>query len=940
MVVAGSSDDVSRELHRGRGDGLRVLVTLACLLAAGMLASALTAGPAAAAERLVFQSNDGPFGPYNLDFADPVGGAAQRFVTAMDTYGVQDPTWSHDDKRISFYEYSNSAKPGRGVVSKPASGGAETTLLPGSAQRPSWSPVAGEIAYWENSFPKYTLKVATTDGRTTRTLAGPYDIRTDFAGSEPEQPGWSADGKTIAFFVRRGISIVPAVGGAPRLLVAGGAAQTHLVHAPSFAPDRRHLAYVKHFDNDPAGFPWQLVVRDLRNAQERVVAGGDAGVLHGPQSWSPDSSQLAFGEYRLLPGNPPTREGTLNVVKRDGTGRRNLLRRENYIGAPAWGSGGPNYFVKHVEVTQAISPDLGALDMFDPMLPDEYTIHRAEAKAFGFRIPLIADKSTLLRVYIGDSTLAAGATERRSLRVSVIDEGTSTEYGPPAAREVDVTAKDVVPRQDAERAAVNVWVPPEAARPGGTNRFKVEVNVGQEEPECPGCYPNGNRATVQDIRHEEGGSIVVAPVPIYLITPDSGTVLKPNVDALTSAVSEATLMLPVRDDGVTLTPSPGALLVEQKELTHDDGCSVLVEKLLVLRATGGIAGPVEGFGATRWVGYAPPVVPPAGAAACAGKADSTPGRNLVLLGPRPAVFAHELGHTLGLTHATGRNQSLVPAGAIPLPYAGIGGVGTQPGAGGVTEMFSSAAVGDLMSYDVDTWTSPKTWEFMYGRILAESGAIQPQATTARARVSAKKPWVRRVVSGVLRGTDTTIHSLVATAASPAVSGPSAARVVARNARGKVVARAAIRGVPQRSAGESAATLPFLVTLPARKRIVSLQVLPRRGGKPLARLRASRHAPKGRFLKLPRRARAKKTLTVRWTASDRDRRDALSVQVLARRAKSGWRSLALAPAKGSLAVPPSRLGTGKRLRLRLRISDGFRTTVVDARKIVLTTSRPR
>ena len=223
---------------------------------------------------------------------------------------------------------------------------------------------------------------------------------------------------------------------------------------------------------------------------------------------------------------------------------------------------------------------------------------------------------------------------------------------------------------------------------------------------------------------------------------------------------------------------------------------------------------------------------------------------------------------------------------------------------------------------------------MFQRIRAESGAIKPQASASRARAPTRTPAVRRLVSGILLGNDTAINSLVTEADTPDASGPSAARVVAKDAKGKTLARAVIHGVPQQEEGQPSATLPFVVALPNKKRIVSLQVLPRHRGKPLARLRASKHAPKGRFLKLPRRARAKRPLTVRWKAGDRDRRDDLSVLLLARRGQSRWRTIVLGPGKGRIRVEPSALGKGKALRLRLRVSDGFNTTATTSRPVAL------
>ena len=120
-----------------------------------------------------------------------------------------------------------------------------------------------------------------------------------------------------------------------------------------------------------------------------------------------------------------------------------------------------------------------------------------------------------------------------------------------------------------------MWVPPEAVRPGAPRGFSIEVNVDQEEPECADCYPHGNSGKLESVRPAEGGSVVIAPVPVYVIDKDGETVRRPGDHALQEAVEEAIPALPVRDDGVRITPSPGALLVKQKDLTPDDGCSTL-----------------------------------------------------------------------------------------------------------------------------------------------------------------------------------------------------------------------------------------------------------------------------------------------------------------------------------------------------------------------------
>jgi hypothetical protein len=125
----------------------------------------------------------------------------------------------------------------------------------------------------------------------------------------------------------------------------------------------------------------------------------------------------------------------------------------------------------------------------------------------------------------------------------------------------------------------------------------------------------------------------------------------------------------------------------------------------------------------------------------------------------------------------------------------------------------------------------------------------------------------------------------------------------------------------------------VVALPPTARAASLVLLGPKGNKPLDRLKASRRAPKGRFLKLARRVPARRPLTVRWRATDRDK-DPLSVILQAKRGNGAWRTIALGRARGSASVDPATLGKGKALRLRLRVADGLRTSVVRARPVRL------
>jgi hypothetical protein len=788
---------------------------------------------------------------------------------------------------------------------------------------------------------------------------------TPLADSMTSQPAFSADGKTIAFVPDvpgviyggggTALMTVSAAGGTPTTLTTGDA-MADLISKPAYSPDGKSIAFYRFPSTVTAQqHTVRLVIRDLTTGAERVAAEYDfSGPAGNPRistypapSWSPDSSRIAYVETEPASGTgSPT--SALVTVKPDGSDKRVILQvpavydmgNTDGIYGIAWSKPKlPSYYIKHVEVSQAISPELGTLGANDPLQSPPYTIEWSEPSAYGIPVPLIAGKPTLLRIYVGDASLAAGETVGRSITYRVTDQLTGQTYGDHGPQTVGVTAPDVAPQQAAGESAINVWLPAGAATAGEPHSFKVEVNLDQSQPECGGCYPNGNVAIEQGVRYDEGGNIVIAPVPIIETTAGQSEISPPD-GMLRKAVSEAIDELPIGNSAITIAPSPGKLTIARSDLILNKvlaplwptySCDVLMTRLLELRAMPGIAGPVAGFGATRWVGYAPDSPDQ-----CGGKADDIPGHNIVLESGDPQTFAHELGHTLGLTHVTGREKAA--AGAISYPYSpSIGGVGYAPeadtvvtGGESITRIFDPASTADLMSYDEHTWTSPQTWLTMYERILAESSGPTTHATDMRAATTARggAPTLRRLVSGIIgRNRAMILDSIVTEATTPASAGPQAARLLALDPNGHTVAQATVRGTPYAEGVEPTPSLPFVVALPAGANVTSLEVLPPHGRRPLARVRASRHAPSGRFLHLPRKAAAARPLSVRWSSSDRDRNDRLLVVLLARRGTGPWHTILIGPAKGTATITPSAIGRGKKLTLQLRISDGLRTTQI-------------
>ncbi len=199
------------------------------------------------------------------------------------------------------WHFHNAPKPPAAVTSGSTlddSSVTQVTASPGLDIYPSLSPDGSFVAYSSDqsgSFEIY-VKSFTPGGR---------EIQLTSDGEENFEPAWSPDGKQIAYFSqkRRGIWLIPALGGSPHLLADFGS-------RPAWSPDGSKIAFESDtltghdqggFDAMPPSTIW--IVPAQGGTPVQLTQPGKPPGGHGAPSWSPDGNRIAFSATSTTPGS-------------------------------------------------------------------------------------------------------------------------------------------------------------------------------------------------------------------------------------------------------------------------------------------------------------------------------------------------------------------------------------------------------------------------------------------------------------------------------------------------------------------------------------------------------------------------------------------------------------------------------------------------------------
>jgi len=190
--------------------------------------------------------------------------------------------------------------------------------LPGQTSAPSFSPDGTRITFaWKPPQADARIVVKMVDDEPVQELTRP-------SGSDDDNPAWSPDGRSIAFArhssssfdaadERRGLYVIPAIGGRERQVYSGQVCGG----GPTWAPDGRTLVFPAIRTRTDKCSLYQLSLDTLGIAQLMSSETPDLNRFFGFPAFSPDGKNIAFVVYfsdysedvYLIPsqGGAPTR---------------------------------------------------------------------------------------------------------------------------------------------------------------------------------------------------------------------------------------------------------------------------------------------------------------------------------------------------------------------------------------------------------------------------------------------------------------------------------------------------------------------------------------------------------------------------------------------------------------------------------------------------------